>query len=134
MTTVTPVADAPPKVTEVVPTFVKSDPVRVTAVPPAAGPLFGLTEVMAGGLWYVNALGRVSEPFELVTVMPTVPAACAGASQVMVVELTTLRFAARDPPKVTVVSGVVVKLYPESVQDVPPETPPCSGETSVRIF
>ena len=45
-TTTNAVAAAPPKFTAVAP--VKLVPVMVTAVPPAAAPLFGATEVTAG--------------------------------------------------------------------------------------
>jgi hypothetical protein len=47
LTTVTPVADAPPMVTVVAP--VKSVPVIVTAAPPAVGPEAGEIELTVGG-------------------------------------------------------------------------------------
>ena len=46
LTTATPVAATPPKVTLVAPVNVV--PVMVTLVPPAMGPEFGLTEVTVG--------------------------------------------------------------------------------------
>jgi hypothetical protein len=49
LTTVMPVAAAPPNVTAVAP--VKLVPVIVTAVPPAADPLPGETFVTVGGSW-----------------------------------------------------------------------------------
>ena len=70
---------------------------------------------------------RVSDPLLLVTVTSTAPAPWAGESQVMVVVLTTARFATGVPPKVTVVFPVLVKFDPVRVQGVPPATPPSSG-------
>ena len=49
--TVTPVPAVAPKSTAVAP--VKPVPVSVTEVPPATGPLFGLTAVTVGGPLYV---------------------------------------------------------------------------------
>ena len=50
-------------------------PVIVTEVPPACGPLFGLTPVTVGGGLYVNwsALEVAVVPAGVVTVMSTVP-------------------------------------------------------------
>ena len=47
LTTLTEVAATPPIVTELVP--VKFVPVIVIAVPPAVGPVFGLTDEIVGG-------------------------------------------------------------------------------------
>ena len=47
LTTVTPVAAVPPKVTAVAP--VKLVPVMVTEVPPGVGPLVGAIAVTVGG-------------------------------------------------------------------------------------
>ncbi len=47
LTTVTPVAAMPPKVT--VAPLTKFVPVIVTTVPPVSGPLFGETELTVGG-------------------------------------------------------------------------------------
>ena len=65
----------------------------------------------------------------MVTVTFTAPAACAGVSQVIVVAFTTATLVAGAPPKVTVVSGVVVKLLPVTVIGVPPSVGPCCGAT-----
>ncbi|MNQ66367.1 hypothetical protein D3C85_808580 [compost metagenome] len=48
LSTVTPDADAPPKVTAVAP--VKFVPVMVTLVPPPVGPLFGEIDVTVGAV------------------------------------------------------------------------------------
>ena len=74
LTTVTPVAAAPPKVTEVAP--IKSVPVIVTAVPPAIGPVGGATLVTVGRATYVYLfVPVVLVPFGVVTITSKVPAA-----------------------------------------------------------
>ena len=58
LTTVTPVAAAPPNITAVAP--VKLVPVMVTAVPPASGPLVGEMPVTVGGGTIVTVMVRVA--------------------------------------------------------------------------
>ena len=53
LTTLTPVAAVPPKVT--VAPVTKFVPVMVTAVPPVSGPLVGSTDVTVGGAQAVGA-------------------------------------------------------------------------------
>ena len=63
LTTVTPVAAVPPKVT--VAPATKSAPVMVTAVPPAVGPLVGLTPVTVGGGGGAPQEGNLKEPMRV---------------------------------------------------------------------
>ena len=108
-TTLTPDAGVLSNDTVVVPTSVKLLPVIVTKVPPAGGPLSGSIALTCGALWYVNPLKSVSDPLLLLTVTSASPAVLAGVVQLMVVSLITLTPDAGAPPKVTLVSGVVVK-------------------------
>ena len=50
-------------------------PVRVTEVPPAAGPTVGVSEVSVGVATKVKALGSVAEPPSVATETSTTPAA-----------------------------------------------------------
>jgi hypothetical protein len=64
LTTVTPVAAAPPKVTLVAP--VKLVPVMVTAVPPSVEPLLGATPVTVGACASAGALPTALAPSETI--------------------------------------------------------------------
>jgi hypothetical protein len=132
LTTVTFVAAVVPKSTAVAP--VKLVPVIVTRVPPAAGPLVGLSPVTAGAAAtvYVNssAAETADVPAGLVTVRFTTPVP-AGLSAVIVVSLTTSRFVAADVPKSTVVAPV--KLVPVIVTGVPPASEPLVGFRPVTV-
>src|SRR5712692_10179643 len=102
----------------------------VTAVPPAAGPLLGLTLVTVGAVGdvYVNPL--VSVPLcvsGLVTTTFTAPAAWAAVVAVIWVALTTTTFVAAVPPNITV--APITKFVPVMVTAVPPAAAPLLGLT-----
>ena len=80
--TTTLVAAVPPNVT--VAPAAKFVPVIVTAIPPAAGPLFGDTLVTVGTTTYVYPFARLPlcDP-ELVTFTVTAPALAAGVVAVI---------------------------------------------------
>ena len=129
--TVKLVAAVAPNLTEVAP--LKSVPVIVTDVPPATGPLLGLTLVTVGAPMNVNwsfALVALVPPI-VVTVMSTVPAAWAGEVAVMDVALLTVKLVAAVPPKLTALAPV--NPVPVIVTDVPPVDGPLSGLTLVTV-
>src|SRR6266852_5745820 len=131
LTTTTFVAPVPPNVA-VVP-VTKFVPVMVTAVPPAAAPLLGLTlpTVGAGDVYVyplVNVPGFVSG---LVTTTFTAPAACAAVVAVICVALTTTTLVAPVPPNVAVVP--VTKFVPVMVTAVPPAAAPLPGLTPPTV-
>jgi hypothetical protein len=104
----------------------------VTAVPPATGPLPGLTLVTVGSTMYVNPLARLPLcPTELVTVTVTTPALPAGVVAVMVVLFTTVTPVAAVPPKLTVAPAA--KFVPVMVTAVPPEVDPLFGDTLLTV-
>ena len=71
LTTVMPVAEVLPKLKAVVPA--KPEPVIVTLVPPAEGPLFGETPLITGGAFGVTELEAADAlPGPLVLVAVTV--------------------------------------------------------------
>ena len=127
--TVKLVAATPSKVTAVAP--VKLVPVIVTLLPPAVLPVAGLTLVTVGGATYVKSVFAAFTPPGVVTRMLAVPAGRDGVVQVIVVESTTTRFEADDPPKVTAVAPV--KFVPVIVTLVPPEVLPVAGLTLVTV-
>ena len=135
LTTTMIVALTPPNFTPlVVLTPMKSVPVIVTAVPPLAGPLFGLTDVTVGGAMYVNTSpGLVADvPFAVVTCTSTPPGTPdAGDTAVTVVALTFTKLVAATPPKVTAV--VPVRLVPVIVTFVPPLCGPDVGFSEVTV-
>src|SRR5713226_8826748 len=101
----------------------------VTAVPPAAVPLLGLTLPTVGaGDVYVYPLVNVPVCVSgLVTTTFTAPAACAAVVAVICVALTTTTFVAPVPPNVAVVP--VTKFVPVMVTAVPPAAAPLLGLT-----
>lgn len=129
--TVYDVAAVPPNDTAVAP--VKFVPVIVTEVPPSVVPEAGETDVTTGAGGTVNVYwspATVADvPFGLVTLMSTVPAACAGATAVIDVALFTVNDVAAVPPNETAV--VPVKFVPVMVTLVPPRVVPLVGETEV---
>jgi hypothetical protein len=132
LTTTTFVAVVPPNVT--VAPVTKFVPVMVTAVPPAVGPLLGLTLVTVGAVGdvYVNPLVNVPVCVSgLVTTTFTAPAACAGVVAVICVPLTTTTFVAPVPPNVTV--APVTKFVPVMLTAVPPAPGPLLGLTPVTV-
>src|ERR1700752_1726156 len=108
-TTVTAVAAVLPKVT--VAPAAKFVPVMVTAVPPATGPLFGLTLLTVGPTTYVYPFAKLPlcEP-TLVTVTVTAPELPAGVVAVIVVLFTTVTPVAAALPNFTV--APVAKFVP----------------------
>ncbi len=127
-TTVKAVPAVPPKVAPVAP--VNPVPVIVTAVPPAAGPLVGVREVMAGTCRNVKSPGCES-PLGCCTITSTAPGACAGVVTVMVVSFTTVKAVPASPPKVTPVAPV--KFVPVTVTSVPPVSGPLVGATELMV-
>ncbi len=132
LTTVRFVAGVVPKSTAVAP--VKLVPVIVTRVPPAVGPLVGLTPVTVGATAAVYVKSSAEDvadvPPGVVTVTSTVPVP-AGLSAVIVVPLTTVRFVAGVVPKSTAVAPV--KLVPVIVTKVPPAVEPLVGLKLVTV-
>jgi hypothetical protein len=133
LTTVTPVAAAPPIVTDVAP--VKPVPVIVTEVPPKEDPVAGDTAVSVGtgvdGVTYVNLVFAGFVPPAVVTRTLAAPATPAGVVAVIEVSLTTVRSVAAAPPKVTEVAPV--KPVPVIVTEVPPRVDPVAGDTAVTV-
>ena len=124
--TVTPVAAVEPNAT--VSPDAKPVPVMVTVVPPATGPLVGLTALTATGGTYVNVSAELVELVcpPLVTVTSTVPEP-AGLVAVIDVALFTVTPVAAVPPNATVAPDA--KPVPEMVTGVPPAAGPLAGLT-----
>src|SRR5665213_2262560 len=129
-TTVNVVAGIEPNVTAVTP--VKPEPVTVTLVPPAMGPLVGLIAVIVGAATQVNtSAGDVVEvPPTVVTVRSPVPVP-AGAVAVTWVSDTTVNVVAGIEPNVTAVTPV--KPEPVTVTLVPPAMGPLVGLIAVIV-
>ena len=119
------VALSPPTVTAAPVKFV---PTIVIVVPPAAGPLDGLTLATVGAVLpvYVNAAVAVAEPPAVVTTTFCAPDP-EGVVAVSVVEFTTVKPVAGTPPMVTLLAPV--KLVPTIVNEVPPSAGPVFGLT-----
>ena len=129
--TVYDVAAIPPKYTLVAP--VKPVPVMITLVPPAAGPVFGLTLVTVGGPSKVNwsAADGAEVPPGVVTVTSTVPAPSPGVVAVIEVALLITYDVAGMPPKYTLVANF--KFVPVMVTEVPPPNGPAVGEIPMTV-
>jgi hypothetical protein len=106
-------------------------PVIVTPVPPAVGPLVGLTLLTVGAITYVYPFARLPLCPLTVTVIVTAPVLPAGVVAVIVVALTTTTLVAEAAPNVTV--APVAKLVPVIVKDVPPEFDPVFGLTLLIV-
>jgi hypothetical protein len=107
----------------------KPVPAIVSAVPPALGPLFGVTELTVGAATYVKHPVHVALCASgFVTITLTAPAACAVVVPVIEVAsiVTTVR---ADPPNETVAPDT--KPLPLIVTDVPPAAFPLFGATDV---
>ena len=119
------VALSPPTVTAAPVKFV---PTIVIVVPPAAGPLDGLTLAIVAAVLpvYVNAAVAVAEPPAVVTTTFCAPDP-EGVVAVSVVEFTTVKPVAATPPMVTLLAPV--KLVPTIVNEVPPSAGPVFGLT-----
>src|SRR5579872_6328210 len=128
-TTTTLVAAADPNVT--VAPDAKFVPAMVTPVPPAAGPLFGLTLVTVGCPTYVNPFARLPLCPPTVTVTVTAPALPAGVVAVIDVLLTTTTLLAAAEPNVTVAPDA--KFVPVIVTTVPPAATPLFGLTLLTV-
>lgn len=129
--TVATVREEPPKDTEA-PAW-KPVPFTVTDVPPAVEPLFGVTEVGAGGggVTYVKqAVHVLLGDSGFVTATSTVPAAWVVVVPVMAVAVTVATVSAA-PPKETVAPGR--KSVPFTVTDVPPAMVPLFGVTDETV-
>jgi hypothetical protein len=105
--------------------------VIVTDVPPAAGPLFGVTLLTVGATTYVNPLARLPLWPLTVTVTVTAPALPTGVVAVIVVVFTTVTLVAAVLPNVTV--APVTKFVPVIVTDVPPAVGPLFGLTLLTV-
>ena len=109
----------------------KPVPAMETDVPPALGPLFGVTEETVGAATYVKQLAH--EPLwasGFVTTTFTVPAACDVVVPVMLdaVIVDTVR---ADPPNDTVAPAW--NPAPLTVTDVPPVLGPLFGVTELTV-
>ncbi len=128
LTKVVDVAGVPPKLTTS--PSVKPVPLTVTRVPPALGPEFGDTPPTVNVVAYVNALVNVAETGPgLVTVMLTVPAACAGDTACKVVPLTNVTVGEVTLPNDT--WEPATKPTPVMVTKAPPAGSPVTGEIDV---
>lgn len=123
------VAATPPTFTLVAP--LKLVPAIVIVVPPAAGPEIGVTVVMVGSATYVNAAVLVAVPPTVVTATSFTPAAPAGVTAVMEVELTTTTLVAATPPTFTVAPAR--KFVPVRVRVAPAASGPALGVTEVSV-
>jgi hypothetical protein len=128
--TFTPVAAAVPNLTVVA--LLKFVPLIVTVLPPAVGPVFGLTPVTVGGGAYLNSSAPlvVLVPPDVPTVTWTVPDP-AGATAVIDVSEATLMLVASAEPNLTAVASP--RLVPVIVTVVPPASGPSPGATFVKV-
>jgi hypothetical protein len=121
-----------PNFTELTP--VKPVPESVTALPPTAGPEFGVTPETTGtGFAYVKPPGSALDvPPAFVTVTATFPAACAGATKLMLVFVVDCASTTMPP----IVALVLKRPVPERVTRVPPARGPDVGDAleSVGTF
>ena len=104
----------------------------VTKVPPADGPVAGLTALTVGAATYVNWSAELvgETPPGVVTVTFTVPEP-AGLVAVIEVDEVTLTAVAGLAPKVTV--EPVVKPVPVMVTTVLPAAGPVDGLTALTV-
>lgn len=120
--TVKLLAGVEPKLTAVTP--VKCVPVRFTTVPPVTGPEVGVKVVIVGAVSLKVNGTALLVPRVVVTVTPTVPAACGGVTAKIFVSLSTVIEAAGVLPKLT---DVPEKPEPVMVTTVPPAVVPLVG-------
>lgn len=130
-TTVNEVATVEPKATAVV--FVKLAPPIDTVLPPAAGPLLGVTLLTTGAAAYVYVVPAALVPPGPVTrTEPAPPALGPGGTTAFIVESeTTMNEVAIVEPKATAVAFVNPEPFIETV--FPPETGPEEGLTFVMV-
>jgi len=107
-------------------------PVMVMFVPPASGPLLGVTLLIVGGggLKKKAVLAAFVPPAVAASTLAA-PGECAGVVAVICVALFTVKLAAFVPPKVTLVAPV--KFVPVMVTFVPPLIRPESGLTFATV-
>jgi len=103
-------------------------PVIVIVVPPAAGPLDGLTLATVGAATYVNCVAAVTGPPAVVTTTFCAPDP-AGVVAVITVALL-VNTVATEPPTVT---AAPVKFVPTIVIVVPPASGPLDGLTLATV-
>lgn len=108
----------------------KPEPTIVTLVPPAVGPLVGVSWVTVGGPYLKPSATDVGlVPPGLVTVTSTVPLVPGGDTAVIDLAEFTVKPAAGTEPNITPVA--VVKPLPVIVTVVPPAGGPAFGATFV---
>jgi hypothetical protein len=117
-----------PNLTTVAP--VNPVPVRVTEVPPVAGPFAGEMPVIVGAYVNWSAADVALVPPGVVTVISTVPVP-AGDLMVSVVAELTVRTVPAVEPNLTAVAPV--NPVPVTVTVVPPATGPAAGEIPVTV-
>ena len=104
---------------------VNPEPVMVTVVPPAVGPVDGDSEVTAGATVYVYFLLAVFVPYGVSTYTYTDPDECAAAIAVIWLSLFTVKLVAATVPKITLVAPE--NLAPMIVTVTPPPSGPEFG-------
>ena len=129
-TTTTLVAATPLTFTLVAP--MRFVPVIVIGVPPADGPTFGLTAEIVGGRKYVNGLGAIATPADVVTATLAAPTVPAGVTAVISVAFITTTLVAETPPTFTLVAPAR-KFVPTIVIAVAPAVGPTLGFTDVIV-
>jgi hypothetical protein len=107
---------------------IKPAPVMVTVVPPVVCPAVGAMELITGAGWKLK-LSELSVPPEVVILIGTVPARCAGETAVILPSSATEKLVAGVVPKFTLV--VPVKPVPVIATLSPPAVIPVAGNTSV---
>ena len=122
-------AVVPPIVTDA--PLTKPVPVMVILVPPANGPLEGVTEITVGAAVYVNRSAELMTlvPPGVIMVTSTVPLPAGEVTVIWVSEFTV--GVTEVMPKLTAVASV--KLVPAMVTVVPPASGPPTGEIDATI-
>ena len=131
--TVKVVAATDPNLTEVAP--VNPLPLRLTTVPPAAGPEFGETPETTVAYVNLSAALEAEVPPIVVTVTSTVPADSAGKTAVIDDALTTVYEVAAMDPNMTLLAPMnpVPVIVTEVPVAVPPAVLPVDGEIEVTV-
>jgi hypothetical protein len=106
-------------------------PVIATIMPPAVGPLFGLTPVTVGRNLKRSADEIALVPPGVVTVTSTAPAGSVGETALSEVALVTVNVLAVVAPNVTAVARA--RFAPLMLMVVPPPTGPLPGKTFVTL-
>ncbi|CAB4897848.1 unannotated protein [freshwater metagenome] len=129
-TTTTFAAAFAPNFTPVAP--VRFEPVIVTTVPPATGPLVGLNAVTVGAATYVNETAFADVPPAVVAVTVAAPATPAGVVALIDVADTNVTAVPAFAPNFTVVAPDTNPL-PVIVTTVPAVTGPLVGLNNVTV-